>query len=236
MIAITTVALFFRLWGIRFGFPHTLTRPDEEIIIPLAVRLWTSDLNPHFFDWPTLYPYFLSGVYAAYFAAGRLTGQFATVADFIAATTAHPVQFHLIDRFTVAVLGTATVPLLYAAARRLFNSEVALVAAALLAVAFLHVRESHFGMTDVPATFMIVLAFAFMAVRPVDSRHQWSVLGAAVLCGLATATKYNALLIAVPLLVLVAKREWDGNRSAARFFAACGLMALGVAFGFCLGT
>jgi hypothetical protein len=32
--------------------------------------------------------------------------------------------------------------------------------AALLAVAFLHVRDSHFGVTDVPMTFMILLAFA----------------------------------------------------------------------------
>src|SRR5207245_2101204 len=44
-------------------------------------------------------------------------------------------------------------------ARELFSRRVALVAAGFLAVAFLHVRDSHFGVTDVPVTFLTVCAF-----------------------------------------------------------------------------
>jgi Dolichyl-phosphate-mannose-protein mannosyltransferase len=236
LAAVTLLALGLRLWGIRFGFPHTEARPDEEIIVPLAIRLWANGPNPHFFDWPTLYLYVLSALYAAYFTIGRATGEFASVAAFIAASSVDANRFQLIARLTAALLGTATVPLLYAAARRLFTFDVAIVAATLLAVAFLHVRESHFGMTEVPATFMIVLAFAAMVMRPMDWTHRWSVLGAALLCGLAASTKYNALVIVVPLYVLVAQQEWSVHRNRMRFAALFALLILGVVAGFCLGT
>jgi Dolichyl-phosphate-mannose-protein mannosyltransferase len=104
---------------------------------------------------------------------------------------------HFIARVLSAASGVATVAVLYHAATRLAGRRVGLASAALLAFAFLHVRDSHFGVTDVPMTFMLFAAFAWV-VRLSESGETRDLVGAALLAGLATATKYNAALVAVP--------------------------------------
>ncbi|PYR44364.1 MAG: hypothetical protein DMF93_00585, partial [Acidobacteria bacterium] len=56
-----------RVWGLRFGFPHPVARPDEEVLVDAALGV-LRDGNPHFFDWPSLFIYATAGSYAALFA------------------------------------------------------------------------------------------------------------------------------------------------------------------------
>jgi hypothetical protein len=79
----------------------------------------------------------------------------------------------------------------------------AAAASALLAMAFLHVRDSHFGVTDVPATFLALVSFLYI-VRFAQGGSRKDMLLSAVFAGLATSTKYNAAIIAVPAVVAVA--------------------------------
>lgn len=234
--AVTAFAAALRFWGIGFGLPFTFARPDEDVVIARAARMWTEGPNPHEFDWPTLFIYFIAAAIRVYFAIGQAIGRIAAGSDLMAFVRAHAAQIYLLDRVIVALLGAATVPLLYWAVRRLFSREVALVAALFLSVAFLHVRDSHFGVTDVPATFMVILAFGFLATRPMDWRHPWTVFGAAVLGGLAASTKYNAALIVVPLLVRAGVREWQANRNARTVATLFALIAVGAGCGFLAGT
>ena len=76
---------------------------------------------------------------------------------------ADPSMLHLVARGLAAAGGIATIVVLYGAACELFPRRAALVAAAFLAVAFLHVRDSHFGVTDVPVTLLTVCAFRVAA-------------------------------------------------------------------------
>jgi len=188
--AITALAAALRWWGLRFGLPRTMARPDEEAIVAIAARVVTIGPNPHFFDYPTLFMYVVAFVERSW-PGGR------AVFDDVVPT--------MIARTLAAALGTASVPLLFVAARRLFSPRAALAAAALLAVAFLHARDSHFGVTDVPMTFMVLLAFCAIVSLRFDGGRWWNVLAAAVLCGLATSTKYNAALVFAPLLVALAQ-------------------------------
>ena len=144
LTAITLIAGALRLWGIRFGLPQLFTRPDEETIASVTGRILRSGANPEFFRYPSLFMYVMALVERAGSGAGA---------------RADGASVYITARVVAAVLGTATVPLLFVAARRVFSTSAALIAAALLAVAFLHVRDSHFGVTDVPATFMVVAAF-----------------------------------------------------------------------------
>jgi len=189
LVLLITIGAILRLWGLRFGLPHPFARPDEEIIVDAALGV-LSDPNPHFFDWPSLFIYATSGAYGVLFAAERAIGgpiRHATIAK-----AAFESALHVIPRVLSALTGIATIAVLFGAARELFSRRVALVAAAFLAFAFLHVRDSHFGMTDVPATFLTVCAFwagVRCATRGVTLRRA-AVAG--VLTGLATSTKYNA--------------------------------------------
>src|SRR5688572_23930486 len=111
-------------------------------------------------------------------------------------------------RTLAAALGMAGVLATYAAARRLWGVREGLVAAAVLAFAFLPVAYSRVAVTDVGALIGVPLALLF-AVRAheEDRLRDWALAGAAA--GLATAFKYTAGLALLPLLVArVARPGW----------------------------
>ena len=83
----------------------------------------------------------------------------------------------------------------------MFDESTALVAAAFLALAFLHARDSHFGVPDVPATCLILVCFLFL-VRLADSGSRNDLVKAAMAAGLATSLKYNAAVVLIPGLWL----------------------------------
>src|SRR4029450_1877227 len=84
-------------------------------------------------------------------------------------------------------------------ARRLWDETTALVAALFIALAFLHVRDSHYATTDIMMTFLLVLSVSFLIDGHMRRTRRDFVIGG-VIGGLAAATKYNALLLIVPLL------------------------------------
>jgi 4-amino-4-deoxy-L-arabinose transferase-like glycosyltransferase len=206
LVLCVVTALCLRVWGIWFGLPFLHARPDEEKIVDIAVNMWRAGPNPHFFNYPTAFIYVIAVAARLAIAIGQWIGVVGA-GGFTAAAAQHISAIYLMDRVIVAVLGTATVLLIFRVARRLFDEDVALVAAAFAATAFLLVRDGHFGVTDVPLAFMITLAFGAIVSRPLDSRHWASVVGAAALCGLAASTKYNALLLCVPLAIAIVRAE-----------------------------
>ncbi len=209
----TALAAALRFWGLRFGLPDTMARPDEEAITTIASRFVLIGPNPNFFDYPTLFMHVVA------FVERLWPGGQAVLDDTLP---------RLISRSLSAGLGTASVPVVFLIGRRLFSTRAGLLAAGFLAIAFLHVRDSHFGVTDVPMTFMVLLAFLVIVSMPMDRAPWWMTVLAAVLCGLATSTKYNAALIVAPLLIVVWQR--DGNRWLYLVIAA------GFVAGFLAGT
>ena len=208
MVLLGAAAL--RLWGVDYGLPHTLARPDEDAVFAIAQRVYTGHLNPEFFDWPSLFMYVVAACSLLYFTVGRLAGWFGRMASFVAATTAHPGPLYLIARSISVAAGTATVATVYRIGLLLFDRTTALVAAMYLAIAALHVRESHFGLTDVPATCLLMLAFLF-TVRYARGGVRRDALLAAVMAGLAASTKYNAGIVVLPLVWAIATNAGGGS-------------------------
>jgi 4-amino-4-deoxy-L-arabinose transferase-like glycosyltransferase len=191
-LALLTAALL-RFWALPHGIPFSL-QVDEPEVMERAVRMMkTCDLNPHFFDYPTLYMYVEAVVSVFRFLFGAMRGQWAALAQ---APTA---DFYLWGRAVTAALGTATVLLVYRAGMR-WGARTALLGAVLLAVMPMHVRESHYVLTDVPMTFLVTLTF-LLSLRA----HERATVGAFALAGaaagLAGATKYTGgLALVMPLL------------------------------------
>jgi 4-amino-4-deoxy-L-arabinose transferase-like glycosyltransferase len=227
---ILLAAAAVRLWGIGFGLPHTLTRPDEDAIVSVAERFFTRDLNPHFFNYPTLFMYVLGLGYVLYFKAGRTLGWFGSEYRFLRFATANQGPFFLMARLLSAAAGVATVGVVYRTATRLFSRRAALVAALFLALSFLHVRDSHFGVTDVAATLLISVSFLFL-VRLSESGRRRDLVAAALAAGLATSTKYNAALIVLPAVWVILgpigrqKRAWPERLIGMAAYAAVAAMA-----------
>lgn len=175
-------------------------------------------------------------MYEAYNAAFSLTGRGMAPSAFMMRIVEDPTPFYLLPRIATAVMGTATVPLLFDATCRLFDLRTGLIAAALLSAAFLHVRESHFGVTDVPATFMMIVAFWAIVRSDLSRHHPGRVLMAGVLCGLAASTKYNVALVVLPLVIRIVQRSWEEAGRFSDIVAACSIAAAGAVTGFIAGT
>jgi 4-amino-4-deoxy-L-arabinose transferase-like glycosyltransferase len=195
LLALGAAALL-RVWSLHHGVPFSV-EVDEPEVMERAVRMIkTADFNPHFFDYPSLYMYVEATVAVVRFLFGAMHGEWRSLAQ---ASTG---DFYVWARAITAFAGTATVWLVYRIGMR-WDARTALLAASLLTVMPLHVRESHFVLTDVPATFFVTLTLLLTLrawERPLLRR--FALAGAAA--GLAGATKYNAgLVVLTPVLACV---------------------------------
>jgi 4-amino-4-deoxy-L-arabinose transferase-like glycosyltransferase len=123
-----------------------------------------------------------------------------------------------------------TVWLVYRVTRALFDTATGLIAAFFLAVAYLHVRESHFGVTDVPMTCLVVAALLLFTRAAADplSLRRWAVAGATA--GLAASTKYNAgVVVAAGLWAAIAGVRAQPADWSARAAARAAAVLLGAA-------
>lgn len=189
LAAIVLLGGALRFYPIWFGLPYLRARPDEETAIGVALSMLGGDLNPHFFHWPSLTFYVFAAVYAVASRAARA----------LALDPVTPAAYIVIGRACVAVAGTLTLVVLYRLGRRVADAATGLLAALLLAVAMLHVRDSHFAMTDVFTT-LLVLSSLLLLVRAVDvdparePAARWFA-AAGLAGGLAASTKYSAAAI-----------------------------------------
>lgn len=196
------VGLALRLWGLDFGLPHTLTRPDESVLVHRALAIAAGDLNPHFFNYPSLQLYLLAGAFGIYYVTSLIWGGVAGTQDFILQFFLDPSGLYLTGRLLTSLLGTATIGACYYLGRALGGSVAGAASALLLATAMLHVRDSHFLTVDVPAAWWMTAALAAWVRYAGLGRPKW-LYGGAILAGLAMSTKYNAVLFLPAMLTAV---------------------------------
>ena len=204
------VGAVLRVWGLWFGLPHAQARPDEVEAVSYALRVAQGDLNPHFFHWPSLHLYILAFLFRVDMMLRGLPGP----------AGAAPAFEHLvlIGRAYVAAAGVLTIPVLFLLARRAAGPVAAIGAAVLLAVAPLHVRDSHFAMTDVPMTLLVTASLWLMAEAHAGLDREWPTHGAVrwgpglrlmaaagFAGGLAAGTKYSAAAVLAAAGVLQAE-------------------------------
>ena len=220
LLGVLATAALLRFWSLGAGIP-TAIGIDEPQIMNRAVHMMKSgSLNPNgFYDYPGLYLYVQMGVACVRFLAGAMSGEFRSLND------ARPEDFYLWGRAVTAALGTLTVLVVFRIGLR-WGTRYALLASALLAVAPLHVRESHYVLTDVPATFFVTLTFLLsLAAHEKPSAIAFAKAGAAA--GLAAATKYpGALAMILPLVGVWMTADVRPSRVAAALSAiAAGVLA-----------
>jgi hypothetical protein len=137
----------------------------------------------------------------------------------------NPTEMWIAARALAAALCTVGVAATYWAARRLWGVREGLVAAALLAFAFLPVAYSRVAVTDVGALIGVALALGFSVWAYQDGRVRYfAAAGAAA--GLALSFKYTAGLALLPVAIAALGRLAAFGREAAP--RALGGLALGV--------
>lgn len=218
LVALLAGAFLVRIWGATHGLPYAYNSDENAHFVPKAIGLFGHDANPHYFVNPPAYTYTLHVVFAVWFG-GR---------DGVsAAYTTDPTAVFLVARITAAVLGTIAVWLLYLAGSRFFDRRVGLLAAALMAVAFLPVFYSKLALNDVPTLAPVTLSlWASAGVLRFGRTRDYLLAGVAL--GLAAATKYTGGIVLLPLLGAAAVQYVapGGRSTALRGLALAGGAAL----------
>lgn len=232
---ITLLGLILRVWGAGFGLPQTY-HIDELHYVPDAVRyVSTANFKPSRWANPTFFKYLLALEYGIAYLALRITGQIESLSALPAFFRHAPSLFYLLGRLSSALLGTITIPVAYGIGARSYDKKKGLVAAFLLALCFLHLRDSHFAVSDVPMTFWFS-ATILCCILYLQDRKPKHLYWAAGLTGLAIATKYTAVILVVVFMTTwalarsredqrgLAKALW--NKELLSAFAVMGLSFL----------
>jgi hypothetical protein len=230
------VATLLRVWGLGYGLPHPLTRPDEERVVGAAMSIASgATLHPGDFMYPGLMKYVAGAVLSAYFNVGRGLGWFVDFDDFDRQLKAEEgLRNYLVCRAVSVLFGVLTVIVTYGLAREVAGTRSAgLLAAWLIAVCYLHARDSHFATVDVTATFFATLSLWFAARFARQGSR--SALGvASMAAGLAAASKYNVGLVAIGVTIACLFRAAAPNpASRVRSVALAGLAVIAA---FALGS
>lgn len=212
LVAILCTAALLRVAGITAGFPDInryFWDSDEGGIVQTIMAFGSGDLNPHSFSQPTFFLYLVFGLYAAFYAAGRILGLFASPDQFAYYYFTTPAPFYLIGRSVSLIAGVLTVWLVYRLAARLFGRAAGLLAALFLAVCGLHVGASQIMKTDATSVLFVVAA-AWYCVDLAETGRARAYALAGVFAGLAAGTRYPSGLVVVIIVashVAVSLRE-----------------------------
>jgi len=212
ILALILLAGFaLRVWHNDYGLPFVYSIDEASHFTSRAVEMFWQDLDPGYYQNPAAYTYLVYGTLRVLYGPlgflfglsyGNVTEQF----------DKDPGDIWIVARTLAAVLGMAGVAATYAAARRLSGVREGLVAAAVLAFAFLPVAYSRVAVTDVGSLAGVALALMWSARAADDGRtRDYALAGAAA--GLAIAFKYTAGLVLLPLAIAaVARLRSDGAR------------------------
>ncbi len=222
---IIIIALSLRAIGIEHGFPY-IYHPDEPTIIRSALGI-RFDPNPHHFDWPHLYIYLN---YFSYMLFAKLRDlltifglkpQLAQIAPIIYNDN---LIFYLLSRLFSATLGAFTVVPIYLWVKKLVNQNAALLSSTLLALAPLHVRNSHYALIDVPMLFFLSWSLYFSTT---------SVSLSGLFLGFSASTKYNGLLGGLFIVIYLLLQTSKTAKQRALDIIKLGLFTI---LGFVIGT
>src|SRR5687768_9665294 len=187
--------------------------------------MFWQDLDPGYYQNPSAYTYLVYLVLRAMYGPlgfvfdlqfGNVTEQF----------DKNPIEIWIAARTLAAALCMAGVAATYWAARRLWGIREGLVAAALLAFAFLPVAYSRVAVTDVGALIGVALSMGF-AVRAYERGRVRDLALAGAAAGLAVSFKYTAGLALLPVAIAaLARLRADAARALGGLALGCLLAAV----------
>lgn len=189
---VLAAAAVLRFWELGHGIPHAIDTEEPEIVGRAFQMMRAGVFNPEFFDYGSLHITLQYAVSVFRFVAGSMSGEWYSL------DTATSHGFYLWGRAVIAMLGVATVFLVFQIGMR-WGARHALLAAAIVAVAPTHVHYSHLAVPIVLFTFCITLTTA-LTLRATEKGTLAAFIAAGIVVGLAAGTRYSgAVAIVMPL-------------------------------------
>ena len=159
----------------------------------------------------------------------RTIGIFSSFDEFLTSYFLNPAAFHIISRSISALCGILSIYFVYLLSKKIYSKNIALLSSLIFSLTYLHARDSHFGTTDVPLTFLIILSYLFITDILLSGKNY---ICAGILSGLSASIKYNGAILALPILIanLIYRKNSEGKITRKIFdrniFFSAGSMAL----------
>lgn len=240
LVGILVLATALRFIGLMPNISH----PDEGHVQTISYNLVKNiidrgDFNPHSFKYGSwefylqalgVFPVFAT-TYIRETANTLISSGFTSPLQnfdysFDKAVSKYAQTLLLFGRAQTALFGVLSVYLLYLLAKDFLDQKVGLIAALILAVSPLHVRDSHYITTDVFFVFFILLSFVFM-VRLSQKRRWRDFILAGFFAGTSATIRFFPLAFLVyPIAALIGferKKTWWLKVFTGVFFACLGI-------------
>ena len=177
--------------------PNLINYPKTEPGIPSPGVFFDADrspLNPHWFPLGSILLYLLVLIRFIFEPFMNLTA----------------FDMRFAGRTLSALADVGSIFLLFSLGRRLFGQRVGLLAAALMALAVVHIQSSHFYRPETFIVLFVLASFWFM-LNVIEHRRlrDWTLLGLFV--GLTFATKVSVLPLILPLLLAYGFRLFSSS-------------------------
>lgn len=228
LVVVCGAALFVRIETAVECMPYLRGIDGPFISVPALNILQTSDLNPHFFNYPSLPIYLTSAAFAVGYLYAAAQGELANTEEIGSVNypyyTHTEIQFPprlLFMVFSVLALAFAGI-----AGYVAFREPAVLFLAPLIAVFSRHyfnLSQSYLNV-DIVGTFFALLALMYLAINMGNDGYARKSVWPGVLSGLTVASKYTLVFIFLPAWLAVWLR---GKKNRLRKTLYIPLVALG---------
>jgi 4-amino-4-deoxy-L-arabinose transferase-like glycosyltransferase len=187
LLFIVLTGTLFRVAGLSSGYQ----RVEDIPVARQIAQNYQGDWRPDFvYYYPNLFNYIVAIALRGVSAFFRLVGVQRGPGLF----PFSPDEILFAARLLSALLGSATILVVYAIGRRLYSARDGLIAAFLFSVAFIPILFSHQIVLDVPMSFFYAVSLYFCVL--IAQKRRWLDYAlAGFLGGLTVAAKYNGVFI-----------------------------------------
>jgi 4-amino-4-deoxy-L-arabinose transferase-like glycosyltransferase len=228
LVALMLVSsVLVRAWGIAYDLPY-IYHPDEPGYIGIIQRIFKSgDLNPRFFNYPSLFFYINALAYVPYYLFGKLVGVFQAPGDILApvslvlgTTKTQMPTTVLLGRIVTACFGVGTVGLAYLSGKRLSGRRsMGVLASLMVAISPTNVWNSRFVTPDTFVAFF-ALASLLTSILIYEQGKTWQYVIGGICVGLTASSKYNGGLVILTLMAAHFLRHGRTSFKQPRLYAA----------------
>ncbi len=207
------VGALLRIWYINWGLPDLY---EEAIPLSISWRFWNIgnpgyQFDPNFFTYPAFTFYLQFLIQNIHYLIGNIIGVYPSLASFLQAFEQDSSAVIIIARSTSVLFDITTIIIAYKLISSIVDKRTSILAACLLALNPLHIKQAHFVNVDTPLTFFVLLSLYFI-IKLMKDQSLRNYIGAGISIGLAASTKYNgAILLAV--LILAQMLQSDSMRN-----------------------
>jgi 4-amino-4-deoxy-L-arabinose transferase-like glycosyltransferase len=218
LAGVMVCALALRLWALNWGLPYLYDHDETVLVLRIQPIFKTGDLNPHVFDYGSLFYYINAAAYVPYYLVGWAAGIFHNPNDIPyprplamgVGVTSMP-STYLLGRSVTLLFGMTSVYMVFLIGRRVTGTwVVGLAAAFMMAISPTCVAYSRAISPNMFLVFFILLTM-WGAIEIYDENSTRAYALAGIAAGLVASTKYNGVMVLGVIVVACLLREgWRG--------------------------